>query len=153
MSAFRPRTTKTGGLPNISFIIRKPEPLGTEFKDTACKKVRGAIKHLELQRGKMGMRSKEYCAEMGATAACTLRMCEAGRQEMAEGERAGIKGDAWFGSVVAADELGSRGMEAVCQVSSFFVQFHSLYITNNLLLKYRLKPIMHCIQKNISSRC
>jgi len=28
MSAWRPRTTPTGGLPNISFILRKPEPLG-----------------------------------------------------------------------------------------------------------------------------
>jgi hypothetical protein len=28
MSAWRPRTTATGGLPNISFIVRKPEPLG-----------------------------------------------------------------------------------------------------------------------------
>jgi hypothetical protein len=32
MSAFRPRTTPTSRLPNISFILRKPEPLGTEFK-------------------------------------------------------------------------------------------------------------------------
>jgi hypothetical protein len=29
MSAWCPRKTKTGGLPNISFIMRKPEPLGT----------------------------------------------------------------------------------------------------------------------------
>jgi hypothetical protein len=28
MSAWRPRKTATGGLPNISFIARKPEPLG-----------------------------------------------------------------------------------------------------------------------------
>jgi hypothetical protein len=28
MSAWRPRTTPTGGLPNLSFILRKPEPLG-----------------------------------------------------------------------------------------------------------------------------
>jgi len=28
MCAYRPRTTATGGLPNISFIVRKPEPLG-----------------------------------------------------------------------------------------------------------------------------
>ncbi len=28
MSAWCPRITKTGGLPNISYIIRKPEPLG-----------------------------------------------------------------------------------------------------------------------------
>lgn len=32
MSAFRPRTSATSELPNISFILRKPEPLGTEFK-------------------------------------------------------------------------------------------------------------------------
>ncbi len=36
MSAWRPRKDKTGGLPNISFILRKPEPLGTEFKSMAC---------------------------------------------------------------------------------------------------------------------
>ena len=28
MSAWRPRTTALGGLPNISFVVRKPEPLG-----------------------------------------------------------------------------------------------------------------------------
>ena len=28
MSAWRPQTTALGGLPNISFLIRKPEPLG-----------------------------------------------------------------------------------------------------------------------------
>jgi hypothetical protein len=32
MSAWRPKKNKTGGLPNISFILQKPEPLGTEFK-------------------------------------------------------------------------------------------------------------------------
>ena len=117
MSAFCPRTTKTGGLPNISYIFRKLEPLGTEFKDTTCGVIQGAIKHLEIQRGKMPTREKTYCREMGATAACTLRMCEAGQQEMEEGEKAGIKGDAWFGSVTAADELGSRDMKAVFQVS------------------------------------
>jgi hypothetical protein len=28
MSVYRPCTTKLGGLPNISFVLRKPEPLG-----------------------------------------------------------------------------------------------------------------------------
>lgn len=32
MSPYRPRTTSTGGLPNISFIFRKPKPLGIEMK-------------------------------------------------------------------------------------------------------------------------
>ena len=35
MSAWRPRTSKCGGLPHISYVIRKPEPLGTEFKAAA----------------------------------------------------------------------------------------------------------------------
>jgi len=43
MSAWRPRKDKTGGLPNISFILRKPEPLGTEFKSMACS-VTGILK-------------------------------------------------------------------------------------------------------------
>ena len=33
MSAFKPQTTATGNLPHLSFVKRKPEPLGTEFKD------------------------------------------------------------------------------------------------------------------------
>jgi hypothetical protein len=36
MSAWRPRTTKYGGLPFLSFILRKPKPIGTEFKVIAC---------------------------------------------------------------------------------------------------------------------
>jgi hypothetical protein len=36
MSAWCPQTTKTGGLPHLSFILQKPEPLGTEFKTIAC---------------------------------------------------------------------------------------------------------------------
>ena len=48
MSAFRPRTDKTGDLPNISFIARKPEPLGTEFKTVACSQS-GILLFLELQ--------------------------------------------------------------------------------------------------------
>jgi len=31
MSAWKPRKTALGGLPNISFIVRKPEPLGKNF--------------------------------------------------------------------------------------------------------------------------
>ena len=32
MSPFQPRTTKTSLLPHLSYIFRKPKPLGTEFK-------------------------------------------------------------------------------------------------------------------------
>ena len=36
MSAFCLRTTKTGNLPFLLFILRQPEPLGTEFKTLAA---------------------------------------------------------------------------------------------------------------------
>ena len=36
MSAWRPRSTRAGGLPFLSFILRKPKPIGTEFKVVAC---------------------------------------------------------------------------------------------------------------------
>jgi hypothetical protein len=36
MSAWQPCKDKMGGLPNNSFILRKPESLGTEFKTMAC---------------------------------------------------------------------------------------------------------------------
>ncbi len=32
MSAWKPRADKLGGLPNISYVMRKPKPLGIEFK-------------------------------------------------------------------------------------------------------------------------
>jgi hypothetical protein len=71
MSAWHPRTTALGGLPNISYIIRKPEPLGTEFKTTACP-ITGCMLHMEIQRGKEKMKEKQYNREIGATAGCTL---------------------------------------------------------------------------------
>jgi hypothetical protein len=36
MSAWRLRITASDGLPNISFVVWKPEPLGTEFKTVDC---------------------------------------------------------------------------------------------------------------------
>jgi hypothetical protein len=36
MCPWKPRTTETGCLPSLSFVPRKPDPVGTEFKDAAC---------------------------------------------------------------------------------------------------------------------
>ena len=51
MSAFRPQTTKTGSMPNISLIFRKPDNLGTEFKTVVCPFI-GAMNYMEIQSGK-----------------------------------------------------------------------------------------------------
>ena len=50
MSALVPRTTKTGHLPNLSYVERKPEPLGTEFK-VAMDGLIGKCLWLEIQEG------------------------------------------------------------------------------------------------------
>lgn len=93
MSAYQPRTTKTAGLPNISFIKRKPKPLGTEAK-TACDCATGVMVHFEVQEGKDAMRVKEHAPELGVTAACTVRMAERSAPAGAT-----MLGDSWFASV------------------------------------------------------
>ena len=75
MSAWRPRKTKTGGLLNITYILQKPEPLGSEFKCTGC--TVGKFKNfLEIQRGKEEMKKRKYNRNIGATAACMLQLSE-----------------------------------------------------------------------------
>lgn len=73
MSAFKPRKSKLGGLPNISFIKRKPKPLGTEFKSVAEGRF-GIMVYLEIQEGMLRMRQKAFCKELGANGACAMRM-------------------------------------------------------------------------------
>jgi hypothetical protein len=48
-----------GGLPNISFMVQKPEHLGTQFKSSACP-ITGVMTMMEIQRGKEGMKDKKY---------------------------------------------------------------------------------------------
>ena len=47
MSAWRPQSTAKGGLPNLSFIMRKPEDLGIEFKSAVCP-ILGIMTFLEI---------------------------------------------------------------------------------------------------------
>lgn len=73
MSAFKPRTSKTGGLPHLSFIKRKPKPLGTELK-TLCCGISGVILRLEIQEGKGPMRKMPNVSELGSNAASAYRL-------------------------------------------------------------------------------
>ena len=53
MSAIHFLTMANRNLPHLSYIFRKPKPLGTEFKTVACY-VTGALIFIELHRGKQG---------------------------------------------------------------------------------------------------
>lgn len=121
MSAYKPRKGKTGGLPNISYIQRKPEPLGTEFKSLACS-VTGIMLYLEIQRGKDEMlKWSRMHRELGATTSCTLRAvidtencgqnCETHRKNL-------FYGDSWFSSVKTADAVIEEGHEWIGPVKT-----------------------------------
>ena len=80
MSQFAPQTTKKGGLPNISYIQRKPRPLGTEFKDT-CDALTGMMLHLEIQKAEEAQQGMEFAGDIdkhgrgvGVLAATGLRL-------------------------------------------------------------------------------
>ena len=62
------------------------------------------------------MKDAKYNSSMGATAGCTLRLLEGSCGIGSNGN--GMKGDAWFGSVRAAMEIGVRGHECILQVKS-----------------------------------
>ena len=121
MSAWQPRQTRFGKLPNISYIIRKPEPLGTEYKSICCPET-GVMTYMEIQRGKAGMAQMRLQKELGATAACMIR-CVEGSHQGGEHLHVTVKGDAWFGSVKCAVELAKRGQAFVGQIKSN----HSLF--------------------------
>lgn len=76
MSGYQPRASKLGGLPHLSFIKRKPRPLGTEFK-CAADGASGVMLWLEIQEGKAKMKGKALVGSLGANAACAMRIAMA----------------------------------------------------------------------------
>ena len=105
MSSFRPQKSKSGNLPNISFILRKPKNLGTELKTVASKGANGPIVYAEIQEGKMGMRNKLHFNTYGATCSCVLRLAQ-GTKNCGQKPDNNIGnlfyGDSWFASLKTA---------------------------------------------------
>jgi hypothetical protein len=87
--------------------------------------------YLELQRGKVGMVTQKYQQELGAIAACTLRLAE-GCITPGDDHCHTIQGDTWFGSVKAAAELGGKGFWAVLQVKNNKGLFPKAYVEEAL---------------------
>ena len=90
-----------GGLPHLSYIKRKPKPLGTELK-SVCEGTMGMCVYIEIQKGKVAMGQKKWCNCYSATTACTLRLCDAlSLNELHEVPPLArcIYADSWFASV------------------------------------------------------
>ena len=109
MSAWRPKTSATGGLPNITFEPRKPKPLGTMFKN-GVEATTGIMVTQDVVEDSASQQEKKYTGDISslprkepimAHVAETLRQCESAN--VAEGGWVG--GDAWFGSLPCVVEL------------------------------------------------
>ena len=148
MLPWKPRSTKTGGLPHLSYIPRKPNPFGTEFKVVAD----GAIDvfcGIEIQEGKKSMRNLPYVRQFGAICACTLRLLELCKESpvhyrvnSAEDEIDWLKlkrqlviGDSWFSSVQTCVKVAKGGkfiyikfLHTMQQVSDNVSCFYCTYI-------------------------
>eukprot|EP00873_Tetraselmis_striata_P015222 jgi/Tetstr1/435486/TSEL_024391.t1 len=121
-----PRATKLGGLPNLSFIYRKPKPLGTEMK-TVCDCDTGVMTYIEIQEGRDPMRVKPHAAEHGVTTACVMRMAET-----CTSTNSTLLGDAWFGSVKAAVQVGKMGRHFIGVVKTGHGLFPKAFLKSQL---------------------
>ena len=119
------RTTKSGNLPNLSYVQRKPEPLGTEFKNLVDGMV-GDLCWLEVQEGKERMSKKQYHMSLGACSATVMRgvvdssssvpiplgverpMVDNDGSEGTNYKKLFL-GDSWFGSVRSCLEVAKAG--------------------------------------------
>ena len=100
------------GMPHLSFVKRKPEPLGAEVKNL-CDGLSGVMLYLELQEGKTRMANKKFCDEEKATTACTVRLAwGAGLSELDLREEEKIMrllvGDSWFAGHATAKALWEK---------------------------------------------
>ena len=111
------------GMPHLSFVKRKPEPLGAEVKNL-CDGASGVMLCLELQEGKARMANKKFCDLHKATTACTLRLpCFAGLSEIDVREEDKVVrlliGDSWFAGHETAKALrGKLGIRFVGNVKT-----------------------------------
>ena len=112
MSAWRPKTTKFGGLPNLTLEPRKPKPLGTMFKNEV-EATTGILVSQDIVQGSDAQKDKKYYGDdssmpkkepIMAHVAEVLRQCDFAN--LAVGGWVG--GDAWFGLVTAVVELKKK---------------------------------------------
>lgn len=130
MSQWKPRTSKTGGLPHLSYIQRKPRPLGTEFKNAADAES-GIMLFLEIQKGRVGMRGAEFAGELGAQAACAARLGKASAS-MHGGPGRLCLADSWFGSVKTAVKHRQMGMEFTGSVKTCHARYPKTELQSRL---------------------
>ena len=97
---------------HLTFLPRKPHPLGWMLKTAACAVV-GVMIYMELAMCKELMRGMEFVAEHRPTCACTLRLV----QNWFHSARI-VVADSWFGSMKTATELMKRNLYSVLAIKT-----------------------------------
>jgi hypothetical protein len=157
MSALRPRTTKTGNLPHLSFVKRKPEDLGTEAKTGACTEVYMML-WMEICRAKEDPNGRDFFVEWKKkTTATTLRFlrdtCQRDLYQKSDEERSAenphqlktginenatedcVMGDSWFGSVatvLAARKALPEKKSCIVQIKTAHSRSPKLFVENTM---------------------
>lgn len=137
MSAWRPKTTKFGGLPNLMLEPRKPKPLGTMFKN-GVEATTGILVCQDIMQGAEAQAGKKYYGDQSsmpklepimAHVVEVLRQCE--HANLAAGGWVG--GDAWFGSVPAVVELKKKKNVFSTFIIKQNVQYCPLQVIHKIL--------------------
>src|SRR6056300_842834 len=152
MSGLRPKTSKTGGLPNITYEARKPVNLGTMLRN-AIEGFSGIFAHHDIVQDMTTQRLKKYLQEDNVSAmpqgetiqvhvAESLRQCEGAKLQ----KGGWVGGDAWFGSVPCAVELKKR----LDVYSTFIVkqnqQYYPMEVLHAILMaRYGDRPGGHWV--------
>ena len=108
---------------HLTYLPRKPKPLGWMLKTTCCA-ITGVYINSKLTMKKERMDMLPWVSEVAATTTCTLRLVEPWFNT-----RRIVVGDSWFGSVRTCLELMQRGMYSVLAVKTG----HKLYPKKALL--------------------
>jgi hypothetical protein len=158
MSGWRPKTSKLGGLPNISFEPRKPVPLGTMFRNgvecyTGCLVYQDVSQNVEEQNRKdffyadvdnqVPLQSNlPLRNEMQAHVAEVMRQVRGAK--LVRGGWVG--GDAWFGSVMACVELMKEfGVHSTFIIKGHTYMFPIAALHSVLSARHGNKPAGHWV--------
>ena len=106
-------------MPHISVLPLKPEPIAAEMKCVADVMTEIML-FLEMMEGKERMAKRRHHADLGATAACSVRLMEDAR--LCHKGRV-LLGDSWFASVKAAVALHKRGVYFIGPVKNNIKRF------------------------------
>ncbi|KAL7537556.1 hypothetical protein ACHAWF_005802 [Thalassiosira exigua] len=138
MAGWRPKTSNTGGLPNITHEPRKPVSLGTMLRNgVEC--ITGIFVHHDIVRGAVEQWDKKYSnppteSHLPKREMIQYHVAEVLRQAEESNVEAGgwVGGDAWFGSINSCVELYKRlGM------------FSTFIVKQNL--NYFLMQVLHAV--------